>query len=180
MLGHGVPAVALEGGRKVVLLPGAVEEGNEAVLEDVQEVAQRPVAHPCPLGDELRVVIGQHAERADQPHEVDHHAAGAAPRQLHGVDLARGEGDDGAGGEVHDLRRRVAEATDGSPLGVQALQEPHGLKEPVRGRVEGQLPCDLGAGYTSVFHPALGGHSRSTSLRCRVRAARMQKLFSAV
>ena len=91
------------------------------MLENVQEVAERAVAHPRPFGDEQREMIGEHAQRTDQPHEVDDHAGGAILRQVHDVELARGERDHGTGGEVHDFRRRIAEAPDAPPLGAQPL-----------------------------------------------------------
>ena len=180
VLGDAVAAVALVGDGEAMLLPRPIEQGDDAVLEDVQKTLQCPVACSEPLGHQQGVVVGQDAQRADQPHEVDQQPRRPAVGQLEVLDLARRTCDGGIGREVRDLVRGSAESPHPRPLGVEALEETDRLEKVEGGRVARQLRGELGRAYTSGFHPALAGHSRITSFRCRVRATRIQKLFRAV
>src|SRR5439155_9346342 len=111
MLSDPVGAIALVRDHEAVLLPGPVEQGNDPVLVDLEEALERPVARPLPFGHKLRVLVRQHSLRADQSHEVHTQARWLFARQFEALDLARGEGDGWAGGEMCDLARRIAELT---------------------------------------------------------------------
>src|SRR6185437_4304335 len=160
-----------------VLLPCAVEQRDDAVVEDVDEIAARGVARPFALGDEGRVVQREHALRSRQAHEVDAHLRRPIAAQVERLDLARWERDGRMRTEPDDFFVRRAESAHGRARWAQPLQMMDGLEELERVRVVAERALERHGGQRSVFHPALGGHTRITSFRCVVRAARIEKLL---
>src|SRR6185437_12147209 len=125
-----------------------------------------------------RVVLGQHAERTREPHEVHEHGCGRIGVDVERLDFARGEGQAGVGAESCDLPAGIREFAHGRTIGKEPLEHAHGLKEPEGIRVLAQCLRQRRLRYSSVFHPALGGHTRIVAFRCLVRAASIEKLFT--
>ena len=137
---------ALVGERQAVLLPGPIEQRDRAMVEQVEEVAQREVLVADAAQQEGRVVMGQHPRGPGQAQERDHHLR---ERQRLGrracVPRQRPHLANGAGGKLSDgwARKRTASGPAaswptrharacavGTPaLDGQALQQAHGLEE---------------------------------------------------
>ncbi len=84
--------------RKSVLLPGAIKERYQPVVEGVEEIAQRPgLRLQRRIREQLRPLPRQHSEGARKPHERDPHGG----RRLAGVGRVGGRRD-----VVHLARRK--------------------------------------------------------------------------
>ena len=144
VLRDAIPAVPLVAHRQAVFLPGPVEQGDDPMLEDVEEALERPVPRAQPLGHEQGVVIGQHAQRADQAHEVDAQPARPRARQLEVLNFARREGDGRMGREMGDLVAGIAELAHPRALGVESLEEADRLEEAEGGRLRREPRGEFG------------------------------------
>ena len=125
----------------VVLLADAVEERDEAVVEDVEEVAEGGdalavrVAVGLLLQQGLGIGLGERPQVAGQPHEVDPHrhgwAADAVPRPgpRDAADVGGGEGEVGQGGEAHGLAVRLGGLAQPRRLGKHLFDQAHRLEE---------------------------------------------------
>jgi hypothetical protein len=81
-------------------------------------------------------VTWQHTKRTGKPHKRHGHLDWLGPRSLPSqlVDLARRKAEGEAGAETHDLLSRFRVLANRLAVGIQALQDTHGLKKvkPVR------------------------------------------------
>ena len=125
---------ALEWDVEAVLLPGAVEERHEPMVEQVEPVAQGVVVGVGVVGDGrdegLRVVRRQYAVRpvqAEECHRQQRHRA-VGGRRREGVKLARREGQRRVPAEPHRLGVRQRVGADGSPRTIRQ-KRPHGREE---------------------------------------------------
>src|SRR4051794_22069763 len=109
--------------------PRPEEQADETVIEQIEKVAQRMIALPHPVRDELRVLQRQHALRSGEAEEVDEEARRLTVLDLDRLDLAGGERRRGRRTEMDGLLVRIPVSTDAPALGVQLLQQPHRLEE---------------------------------------------------
>jgi hypothetical protein len=105
--------------------PGAEEQLQEAMIEDVEKARKRVVAHQVPVVRLLGRRQRQRALRPEQPEEFHEHAEPARGLALELAQIRGREIHVGILAE-HDIfvaaRRAV---TDARPIGVAALQAPH-------------------------------------------------------
>jgi hypothetical protein len=129
VMGEAVTVAAFVGDGEAVFLPGLIEEGDDAVIENVEEGGGGEVSTAESFADEFGVIEGQDALGPGEAHEVDFDAGGLAFDELDAFH--------GAGGEAHflvdfeagDLGAGDVEAADGGTLGGESFEQTHGLKE---------------------------------------------------
>src|SRR6185295_5944955 len=126
-----VVGAAAELDREAVLLPGAVEERKEPVVEEVQEFALEALVF---LAEEiLGVVDRQRRYRAVKAEEVGRDlVAGAAVRERHfpdGFHVGAGEAQVEGGFEADALLRRRPLVSDPGRLRAHLLKKPDRLEE---------------------------------------------------
>ncbi len=157
-LEHARPGVVAPfvGDREVVLGPGAVEQRDQAVVEQIEKVAQRRVAFPQTGEHVLRIDRRQAAETGRGGHAHERHGEPCRPfggRAGHLPDVAGRKRQRDVGGEADRLAARVVPFADRDGLRSRQLQQSHRLEEleavPVREQQFAQV---------SVICPARGGH----------------------
>ncbi len=76
------------GDGKAGSLPGAIEERDGAMIENIEEGGQPVVLGAEPLQDQLAVGVGKHTRRTGEPHEVHHHLRRSILGEFQLLDLA--------------------------------------------------------------------------------------------
>src|ERR1700675_1318845 len=136
----------LGGDIEAVLSPGAVEERDDPVIENIQEVSRRGVGGAQPFNDQRRVGIGENPFGTSQPHEIYRHLHRSIVGTVHGLDLAGRKSQRGVNSEARGLGFRMREAAYGRTLRKKSLEQTHRLEEVEGERLPTELFPDLGSG----------------------------------
>src|SRR5579872_1937037 len=175
-----------------MLFPGAVHEGEDAVIEKIEKIAKAVVLFLGALNDQFRITGGEHAYGSGKPHEINRHLYRdiGGLRPMHGLNFAGRKIKGRVGNEAHGLVSGPRKISHRLALGQEPPHQPDRLKkadterlmlqEIQQGRVEGGVSglggivlgsnfiFDEAAGNRSFYSktrlPARGGHSLRTSL----------------
>src|ERR1017187_4383385 len=161
--GEGVGAGALIGNREAVFFPGAVEQRNHAVVEEVEEVLEGRIVGVEALDEQLGVAGGEDAEGPGEAEEADGHFERAARIVLEGLDFSGREAEGRAHADAHGLTRGLIEGTDGMLDLGEPLQQADGLKEREIPRMRAEPFGQRFQVQRRIRFPALGAHSLSNS-----------------
>jgi hypothetical protein len=101
------------------------------MVEEIEKVAERGILLAHPLDEQLRVVPGEYAGRAREPHKRHGHLGRPARIRRPGnfVDLAGREAQGGVGPEADDFLGGLRLPAHGALLREKALEHTDGLKE---------------------------------------------------
>src|SRR5579862_1694725 len=164
----------------LVFTPRLVIERNHPVMEHIQKFLECPIPRPTPFDDEQRVHMRQNAGGTGQSHEIHIHQRRSVFPPLNALNFARRKSQAVVDAKAHNFAGGMYEPAHGFAMRIHALQDLHRLEELDAARVglEERAQIRLRRPYTSTRFPVRGGHVRSASFLCRVRAARTVKLFS--
>lgn len=179
-----IPGIAFDRDRHPVFRPGSIEERNQAVIEQVEEVAQCgvAVAELSPNGD--AIVQRQHRGRAAKAEESNSHRRRPGGFLHDGVDLTCGERQPCRGAETHDTLPRIGLLANRrgavEPLPVRSpdsstLEQSNRLEKTIFPGLRGE-PAD----QRRIRCPVRAGHVRTTSVRPRTTAVIRENEFSEV
>ncbi len=157
--GDRIVAVALVRHGEMVLLPRLIEKRRQAMVEDIEEVehASGLCARIRPA-DQLRYVIGQRAQRPDQPHEIDVHRGAGVGLLRQRLNGAGGKMQNGVGAEAHHFALGMAVAPHRRPL--RAASQPSTRTDWKKSNEYGSAKSAFGAlsaSATSGFSVPLAG-----------------------
>src|SRR5690606_31666954 len=98
--------------RELMLAPRLIEERDDAMMEQVQEIAQRAIALAQTILHEQRVCMRQHALRPREAEEVDAHAGRRVLADIELLDLAGRKRQARGRSEAHHFPTRIIELAD--------------------------------------------------------------------
>src|SRR5260221_714145 len=148
----------------LVIGPGAIEQGDEPVVKDVEEGDKGIIAGiALAVAGKFREVLGQGAVGSEEP-EVMHKEPGnrARPPALKRLDGGRGEGERGVLREPDRVLRRRVGIADAGAFRILALQQADGPEQ-----IKGEGPLLQFLDYIMGRLPIIAGH-RMMSPRCWV------------
>src|SRR5690349_5256273 len=167
-----------------MMLANAIQQRNQAVIENVEEIAKRFVVVRRALQDELRARRVERAETAGETEKVDRHLSrcfrpltrGNVSSAFNLGDVARRKIEFYFGAEVNDLLRRIRSLSGRHEaftlLRVNDLEQANGLEkveamsfgeEPVFDR---RLLSPTVIVYSRTVSPAIGSHCFQIPSRC--------------
>src|SRR5579864_3545499 len=143
MPGKKITLALLAGDIKAIFSPGAVEERNDAVIENIQEVSRRGICCAQSFNDERSVGIRKDALGSGHAHEIHGHLRRPIFRALHCLDLASRKRKRGMNSETCDFGGRMREPAHRCPLWKKSFEQANGLEEVKRERLATELLTDL-------------------------------------
>lgn len=150
------------------------------MIEQIEEIAQRMIALPDALRDELGVLERENALRTREPEKVDHESRRVALTGLERLDLAGREGGAWRRAEPDRLVVGIPVSPNAPAIRVKLVEQPHGLKELERIRFPFECLLDGAEAYPRVERADLPrGGSRLRTARLRLRQWRFGEVWLA-
>ncbi len=136
-----IPRRAIEADRRLGLGPSPIEQGQHAVIEEVQKAGEGGIRGvPQPVPDEFGEMQGQRAVGSQQAHEIDQQTGGAAcGRTLQGRQLRRCEAHGWLLAQAHRVVCRTRRGADARAIRLQGVEPAQGLAEPEAPGFAGQI-----------------------------------------
>src|SRR5580692_8567588 len=158
MVGEAIALSAFVGNGKSVFFPGLIEKREHAVMKQIEEIAQRPVAGAQSSQDERRIEMRQGTLRASDTHEVDRERRRFSLRPIDGLNFAGRKRKRRMRTETRDFLGRVSESSERLAIGRHSLEQTNRLEKFEAIRLAAKQLFDFGKIYRRITSPARGGH----------------------
>lgn len=99
------------------------------MIENVQKIAQRPVAIKQALQNQIRIARGQRAHRSGEAEEIYRHLWRSIRTLLQRLNFARRKAQRRMNAQPHRFLRRRQKRSDRLPRFAQTLQQANGLEK---------------------------------------------------